>query len=393
MSNFWKQKVARESVELDAQEGVIDLPADFDFDTSAVTELHKDGEQLADDMETFASIESREDVLDEEAKEVLELAQESIRRRWGIQRTTVAHESVGDFISSGIEFIKRMFRRFAAWLKELGYKLKDQWLKFSNAGKTAVKRGEAYKKVCDKLGDKKNDTMSGEFITLLMYNGAVATPEQMADVLTSTKKIPDVQYDVVSDTIKTLNNIVSKYDLQSVVNAKRGKENMAKVAAMFNSPVSERAPVPQIGNRSMTFTIEDGKLIADLTESGNEPPSQIDVPDVAKVKRYIDIYIKFGAALEKTLKDFRRTDVSRKSLAKIVDDLSSMSADSLAEKTKQRNGTEEDIEAIKRGLTGIIAETTTVLTVYDRLAATNWNIATRGLDGFIKTSIENYNKK
>ena len=162
MSNFYQRQAARESVgegdnNIDSlsaiapvEENLDQQLADLASEDQGLDALAQDGEVLSDDIARTESavdtateaVEQGEEV-SEEAVEKAEVAQESVRRRWGLNnRQTLARESYGTanrrkaVRESLWDDIKAFFRRIWEWLKTQGRKIKDRWINFHNQGKS-----------------------------------------------------------------------------------------------------------------------------------------------------------------------------------------------------------------------------------------------------------------
>ncbi|MHC1821834.1 preprotein translocase subunit YajC, partial [Escherichia coli] len=197
MANFAKTRAARESME--AADEVIDgisnvEPAEENLDVQLadvasidgqLEQLETDGETLAADTErTEDAIEQAEEAvangeeMPEEAVALHEVAQESIARRWNLERTKLARESYrrGRGMTAAAqegwkETLKGLYERFIQFCKEVIAKIKDLKLKYFNVGKTAQKRAKKYQEMIRKLGKQDKDNISGGFITKLSIEG------------------------------------------------------------------------------------------------------------------------------------------------------------------------------------------------------------------------------
>ncbi|WP_201790587.1 hypothetical protein, partial [Escherichia coli] len=183
MANFAKTRAARESME--AADEVIDgisnvEPAEENLDVQLadvasidgqLDQLETDGETLAADTErTEDAIEQAEEAvangeeMPEEAVALHEVAQESIARRWNLERTKLARESYrrGRGMTAAAqegwkETLKGLYERFIQFCKEVIAKIKDLKLKYFNVGKTAQKRAKKYQEMIRKLGKQDKD--------------------------------------------------------------------------------------------------------------------------------------------------------------------------------------------------------------------------------------------
>lgn len=196
MSNFAKRAVARESIENDSViEGLsnVETPeenletqlAEMGSEDAALDQLMSDGDVLADDTDVVeAHVEMAEDAeengeeLSEPAAAAIEIAQESIRRRWCIDSPRVARESFRSgrgatavARESWKDTLKQMWVRLMELIQAGIDRMHDLLLKVTNVGKSAVARAKKYEKVIDGLGAKVKDEISGGFITKLSIDG------------------------------------------------------------------------------------------------------------------------------------------------------------------------------------------------------------------------------
>lgn len=198
MANFAQRKIARESVESEPGEidglsnvepGVENLDqqlAEMASEDAQLDGLAGDGETLTADTErTEAAIGDAQDAiangeeLSEESIAHTEVAQESIRRRWGLDRPKLARESYrrGRGMTVAAEAgwkdtLKDLYKRFIEFVKSVIAKLKDLKLKYFNVGKTAQGRAKKYQELLRKLGKKNKDEIGGGWISKLSIEGA-----------------------------------------------------------------------------------------------------------------------------------------------------------------------------------------------------------------------------
>lgn len=195
--NFAQRRIARESVETDpnAIDGLSNVePGEENLDvqlgelSSIDGELDAlDGDQttLANDTDrTEAAVDQASEAvangeeLPEEAIAATEVAQESIRRRWGIDVPKLARESYrrgrGMTIAAEAgwkETLKDLWRRFVEFCKTVINKIKDAKLKYLNVGKTAQTRAKKFQAVIKTLNKKNKEEISGGFVTKLSIDG------------------------------------------------------------------------------------------------------------------------------------------------------------------------------------------------------------------------------
>ncbi|MCU6405712.1 hypothetical protein KW817_22320, partial [Enterobacter quasiroggenkampii] len=137
-----------------------------------------DTERTEDAIDQAEEAVANGEEMPEEAVALQEVAQESIARRWNLERTKLARESYrrGRGMTAAAqegwkETLKGLYERFIQFCKEVIAKIKDLKLKYFNVGKTAQKRAKKYQEMLRKLGKQKNDTISGGFITKLSIEG------------------------------------------------------------------------------------------------------------------------------------------------------------------------------------------------------------------------------
>ncbi|QOC54520.1 hypothetical protein pSALSNUABM04_060 [Salmonella phage pSal-SNUABM-04] len=200
MANFAQRRAARESIE-NTEPGEIDglsnvEPGVENLDTQLAEMASEDAqlEGLAGDQDTLGAdtartedaIDDAQDAIDngeEQSEESIahtEVAQESIRRRWGIDRTKLARESFrrGRGMTAAAqegwkETLKDLWKRFLELIKSIVNKIKELKLKYINVGKTAQNRAKKYQAAIKNLGSKKTkDEIGGSWISKLSIEGA-----------------------------------------------------------------------------------------------------------------------------------------------------------------------------------------------------------------------------
>lgn len=196
MSNFMKRKIARESIESDVElDGLTNVEqpeenletqlSELADEDSQLDQLMTDGDVLAEDtevaerhVEIAERAEEDGEELSETAAAAIEVAQESIRRRWAISSPRVARESFRAgrgatrvATESWKDTLKDLWKRFLELVQAAIDKGHDLLLKITNVGKSAVARSKKYEKAIDNLGSKKKDEISGGFVTKLAMDG------------------------------------------------------------------------------------------------------------------------------------------------------------------------------------------------------------------------------
>lgn len=348
MSNFYQRQAARESVgegdnNIDSlsaiapvEENLDQQLADLASEDQGLDALAQDGEVLSDDIartETAVdtateAVEQGEEV-SEEAVEKAEVAQESVRRRWGIVNERVATESFRR--SRGLakaaqeswrDTLKQLYQRFVEFLKTVKNKIKDLRLKYFNVGKTAQKRAKAYNERIRKLGKKKSDNISGSFITKLSINGAFNADESIsiAQAVTGGGKSK-----AVMDKVKAL------ADAAATMMVKDGEEYKFQAGGaaveLFGSASTKLRALPQFedaadagkvyalpGNAyiqaaTKKLNTKDGEkdyFAVGFTSTGDAADDkQIDTPAIPALSKAATALERIGKDYEKLLQDFR----------------------------------------------------------------------------------------
>lgn len=356
MSNFYQRKTARESVgegenNIDSlsaiapvEENLDQQLADLASEDQGLDALAQDGEVLADDIaRTEDAVDSASEAVEqgeeisEEAAGKAEVAQESIRRRWGVDTQRVAAESFRR--SRGLakavqeswrETLKQLYQRFVEFLKTVKNKIKDLRLKYFNVGKTAQKRAKAYQERIRKLGKKKSDNISGSFITKLSVNGAFNVDESIsiAQSVAGGGKSKGVM-----DKVKAL------ADAAATAMVKDGEEFKFQAAGasvdLFGTASTKLRALPQFedatdagkvmalpGNAyiqaaTKKLNTKDGEkdyFAIGFTSTGDSSTEkQIDTPAVALLSKAATALERLGKDYEKLLQDFRgyETDLDK----------------------------------------------------------------------------------
>lgn len=349
MSNFAKRRIARESVETegDVIDGISNVePAEENIDVQLaevasmdgqLEQLEGDGETLAADTErTEAAIDSADDDIEngeempEEAIAHHEVAQESIRRRWGIDRTKLARESFrrGRGMTKAAqegwkETLKDLYKRFIEFCKEVIGKIKDLKLKYINVGKSAQKRAKAYQEAIRKLGKVKTgkENISGGFISKLSIEGKF-------DVANSIAIAKDVTGGKVKGAISALAKqadetavAVSKGD-KDAFSALKGNE----AVTLFGTTATKLRNLPQFEDSESqkllalpgNAYIQSGSkklpgdhsftAIAFMSTGDSSEEKEVSVPNASSLSTAASALDAIGKNFEGVLKDFRVYD-------------------------------------------------------------------------------------
>lgn len=394
MSNFWKQKVAQESANASLEPGSIELPeeavethlGEAQEDTAEIELLDRDGAILEDDAdETDAQIdlvdegeEASEDMSEDEV-ESLDVAQESIRKRWGMERSSIAQESAGSSRSrrtvareSLVDDAKTLIKRFIEWLKELGRKAKERWMKFHNAGKTIQARSKKFEAKLRSLGSKKKDTISGGFIKQLSKGGEFLGGNQaeLKGQLSFAKDAMEAQT-AIYEKAKTL-----------VDDTLSGKEGVAtEILAVVKSKGIKGTKL--VGGMQIDVKEESESNAIQFTEDTADVKDEVPTPSSTELASLNDFYNVIGKDLEKQLQDFRKTDKAREALEKVMDKVLS----AIGKKEGEEGG--EKAGRVARKLAQAAASNAQLIA---KAGAHVWKTLPSGVNGYLSAGIGAYGK-
>lgn len=394
MSNFWKKQVAQESANATLEPGSIELPeeavethlAEVQEDTAEIELLDRDGAILEDDAdETDAQTdlvdegeEAGEDMTEDEV-ESLDVAQESIRKRWGIERRSVAQESAGSSRSrrvvareSLVEDAKTLVKRFIEWLKEIGRKAKERWLKFHNAGKTIQGRSKKFEAKLRNLGSKKKDTISGGFIKQLSKGG---------DFIGNNMAEMKSQLSLAKDSLEA----------QTALYA-HGKEIVDKILGGETGVAGDILRTIQskglkgtkvVGGMQINFKEESESTVVEFTEDSSEVKDEVSTPSSSELASLNDFYNLLGKDLEKQLQDFRKTDKARTDLEKVMDKVVA----AIGKKEGEEGG--EKAARVARKMAQATASNAQLVS---KAGAHIWKTLPSGVNGYLSAGIGAYGK-
>lgn len=423
MSNFYQRRVAQESVgegdnNIDSLSAIVPVEENLDqqlaelaSEDQGLDALAKDGATLNDDIErtegaveAAASAEAEGEELGEETVTAVDVAQESIRRRWGIMGEKVACESFrrsrGRTHAAGESWrdtLKELYKRFVEFLKSVKNKIKDLRLKYFNAGKTAQKRGKEFSERIRKLGKKKNDNISGSFITKLSVDGKF---DLDGSISTAQAVAGGGKSKAVMEKIKELSTaataLMSK-DGESYKFSEGGKN-----IELFGTASTKLRALPQFeddtaagsvralpGNAylqsgSKKMSTADGEkdyfVLAFTTTGDSNTEKQLDTPATASLSKGATALERIGKDYEKLLQDFRNYEAE-------MDRLESAAEKAANAFDKQT----EDAERTKMANARTIADAS-VRNFQTAFRATNYVVRTviDGLNGYVGAGIGAY---
>ncbi|MGL4680197.1 MAG: hypothetical protein ACRCWC_12565, partial [Plesiomonas shigelloides] len=358
MANFVKRQAARESVEgtgtvvpdglelpHESVEGILaDLKEkenETDRDLNEAGVLEEDTQETEGQMEVLDeaeaaangegdpdnSMEAGEDMTDEEV-EAVDVAQESIRQRWALDRQSIARESYGSRKKRQVaresvwEDIKGLLRRFWEWMKEQGRKIKDRWIAFTNAGKSLQKRAKKYTEQIKKLGKLKDgkDTISGGFVAKLSVAGSFKGND-IAVLKEETSSSPAEAYD---ELLEMVTHMAESIELMS-----SGRELSAQEKAELDAKANEKAAkaaldaigkTNHIGNTILEQKMEDdGSLSIVLTDYEGNTEDEVKTPTVSQLSAATKFMEELGKSIEKAAKAYHATAQKRDKLERVIE--------------------------------------------------------------------------
>lgn len=408
--SFFSRKAVRESLSEAAIEDVgldiVDAETDVD---AALLEVENDTQEIANaDIEAsimdedVAETEDRLEALDVEDEESAEditegemeqidVAQESIRGRWGFRHRSVARESLGSTKArravareSLWEDIKAFFRRMREWLVERLAMLKDRWIKFHNAGKTIQKKSKKYDALINKLGQKDKDTIKGSWIEYGTVNGTWTIGAlKFENISKSTEMLADlsaIQREVADEVAKAKTAAAATPAQEANKRGKKTKqeEKVEETVERGVRSISEHQP----GNRYFGLSKDDLNTVVFEKIEDADVPDEINTPSVSELKTANTQYNRFGIDLEKHLQAWRKNEKARedvtKSLKKAEEALDKLEAGQVSSEVSAHRTT---ISVIRGQMNKI-----------DELQAHLIKCATLGLGGYLTSGIQAYKK-
>lgn len=429
MSNFAKRMVARESIENDSViEGLsnVETPeenletqlAEMGSEDAALDQLMSDGEVLSDDTEVAeAHVEMAEtaeengEELSETTAAAIEIAQESIRRRWVLDSPRVARESFRSgrgatavARESWKDTLKQMMVRLMELIQAGIDRAHDLLLKVTNVGKAAVARSKKYEKVIDNLGTKEKDEISGGFITKLSVDGKFASADaiQIGRDFVAGGKIKAVLA-AVTESVKNADKfVVAAADGEvtlSAVNGGAKRDFPAKVSAkvkelpgitttdatqyeVFALPgnnyvqsaeVALDLPEGAKGSHVVTVFLSGGDASEDTT---------VKTPSVADLRSANSALKVIGEGYEKIVKDFRASNDQLKKLK-----------DAVKKASDKFNTSKEDDRDTLRNARVIATASLSSTQAVNKAVHTSVRNVISGVSGYIGASAAAYKKK
>ncbi|ECN0528074.1 hypothetical protein YQ37_01875 [Salmonella enterica subsp. enterica serovar Enteritidis] len=417
MANFVKSKLARESVEgtgTVVPDG-IELPAesvegtlaDIEHDTKPIDQLDAEADVLAEDGdETDAQLEAVdaaeaaadgegedgeepmevEEDMPDDAAEQLDVAQESIRKRWAFDhRVSVAQESYGARKRRQVareslwDDIKAFLQRIFDWLKEQGRKVKDRWLKFSNQGKSIQARAKKYDAALRGLGKQKKDTVSGGFIKNLTTGGKFVGDDinTLKGVMSSIGSIYAEQDAVVAAAT-------------AMVGAVEGGKLGSGFAAAVNKATAGKAGEVQllgnqIGKAEVKVNGDDLEASFTVIDAEGSVEQSVSTPSAQTLSSLVAFFNQLGKAVEENVKAYHKNNQAQERYEQAIEKL-----------LKRIDGVKIDDNAELTSNVRVARRAITVANQYiswtERCVATGQKNLIAGVNGYISAGIGAYEK-
>lgn len=420
--NFMQQRAARESIADDIilvdavdlpQDSVEGILSDVQSDTKQIDSLDADGQLMAEDGdETEATLgvldEAQaaadgetpedgsdpmevEDDMSEDAAEAVEVAQESIRRRWFPHKASVAQESFGArhrrtaVRESLWDTIKQFLRNAIEWIKAQFRKLKDRWLKFSNKGKSIQKKSKAFDAAIRKLGTKKKDEISGSFIKQLSVGKSFKGNDTAFLNAELTKVIGFQAFQ--AGVLDGISAIVEK--------AAAGTVTAAQVrGAMEESGKDAEKEVGGNGEESIIggkfIKVEASESDAEmatisLIDDEAEAESEVPTPAIPQMNNVNTFFNKLGIEIEKRVKAYhaneQKAEKYRSGIEKVLRKVDNIKV-----------GEDKELEEAVRQLRVAVNGANSMVSFVERVAAHMLVSLTAGVNGYLAAGIAAYDK-
>ena len=423
MSNFWQRKVAREDAGTDIVPDNTELPlesvegvlSEVASDTAVIDQQDNEAALLTEDAdetdEQYAAVdadvkaadageEGVEEDIPEDAVEQIDVAQESVRRRWGLNnRQTCARESYGStnrrvaVRESLWDDIKAFFRRIWEWLKAQGRKIKDRWINFHNQGKTIQKRSKKFDAAIRQLGSIKSgqDELKGGFIKQLSVGGKFVGSDtnvlnaQLAKVgtlpATVEALLKEGQEQVEELTATRVATESKKKNKGNKPGAAVVQEIVQEKAREFSTGVTEL-----LGSQAVKVEGEGDDFSISLIDSEKDVETEVKTPAIAAMNSINTFYNKLGIEVEKRAKAYEKTDASREKYQKAIEKLLNK-----VDKVDAKDNADA-VEAIRK-LRGEVSKANGATGLLERVAANSITCMTSGINGYLSAAIAAYDKR
>lgn len=348
--NFSQKRAARESIESTADDSVIDglsnvTTAEDNLDVQLAETSSLDGQldQLDKDQDTLAADTTRTEGAIDQADEAIangeempeeaiahaEVAQESIRNRWGIDRQKLARESYrrgrGMTVAAQEgwkETLKDLWKKFIDFCKMVIGKIKDVKAKYLNVGTTAVKRAKAYQNALRSLGKKNKEEISGGWVNKLAIEGSFNPEGSIAiakDATTGKAKGAIAALSKQADETAIYVAKTAEGGATAAISAKEAVELFGTAATKLkNLPQFENGEgqkllaLPgnayiQSGSKSLSGGVEF-TAVGFMSTGDSVEDKKVATPDASKLSAATAGLSTIGTGFEAILKDFRGFD-------------------------------------------------------------------------------------
>ncbi|MGL5397274.1 MAG: hypothetical protein ACRDBQ_18655 [Shewanella sp.] len=356
MANFVRRQIARESVEgtgtvvpdglelpHESVEGILaDLKEkenETDRDLSEASVLEEDSQETEGQMAVLDEAQAAadgsgdddgmevEDDMSEEEVEAIDVAQESIRKRWDLDRQSVARESFGSRSRRTVaresmwEDFKGLIKRFWEWLKEQGRKIKDRWITFTNAGKTLQKRAKKYAEQIKKLGKLKDgkDTVSGSFVAKLSIGGKFMGNDLATLKSQTGDNLPEAYDSMIAEANGSAEMLAAVVTSGAAANTDEEKiaKGIAEAEALMKRAVSKEN---MIGNLVVDLSVsDDGDMSVTVTDYDGSTEDEVKTPTVSQLSSSAKFLEDLGKGIEKTAKAYHANNQRREKLEKTIE--------------------------------------------------------------------------
>lgn len=430
MSNFWQKKVAREDAGVDIVPDNTELPlesvegvlSEVASDTAVIDQQDNEAALLSEDADETdaqyqavdddikaadAGEEGVEEDMPEDAVEQIDVAQESIRRRWGMNhRQTLARESYGSgnrrmaVRESLWEDIKAFFQRIWEWLKAQGKKLKDRWINFHNQGKSIQKRSKKFDALIRQLGSIKSgkDEIKGSFIKQLCVGGEFKGDDVagMNGMLTKLGTFPAVVDGLLKEGQEEVDEMVKAHPSTVATESKKNKKGPGPKApnekTVVQEVVEEQARevangiTECLGNRAIKAEGVGDDWNITFIDSERDVPTEVKTPNIATMNSVNTFYNKFGIELEKRAKNYEKINGDRERFTKGIEQLLAK-----VDKIDAKGDTAyiEEIREVRRN----VQQISSTVGVFESAQANIITSTASGVNGYLSAAIAAYDKR
>lgn len=416
MSNFWQRKVAREDAGTDIVPDNTELPlesvegvlSEVASDTAVIDQQDNEAALLTEDAdETDAQYEAIdadvkaadageegvEEDIPEDAVEQIDVAQESVRRRWGLNnRQTLARESYGTanrrkaVRESLWDDIKAFFRRIWEWLKTQGRKIKDRWINFHNQGKSIQKRSKKFDAAIRLLGSKKSgqDDLKGAFIKQLTVSGAFVGDNVtvLNTHLTNSGGLPAGVEGMLKTAEAAVTTLAGSSNSAPEVLAKTNFSSVASHVGTYGKAGLHE----ELGGRAVKVEVEGEDWSISFIDSEKDVPTDVSTPSIANLNSLNTFYNKLGIEVEKRAKAYEKVNATREKFETAIEKLLTK-----IDKIDAKDN-EAFIEAVRKTRTEV-SKVTSVVGILERVQANTITCLTSGVNGYLSAGIAAYDKR